>query len=734
MTLVWRTRSGSLIQTEVGTIDVVNTFSAARSVYGWLGGTEGLRFLLDRIRNPLGKRLHDLKLDQQLRLQPFRGLVLTSRGPLVAHMDDAQDSFGGDTRTQVIGTTLCALAHEFDTVTAANLFRRSLMPYLFEEKAPLLDAVHSQLLEVSTFQKILNEGASRGLNDLFLDTSTRLGLPITGQGWRQRKLGQDDKDGFFGEVKMVAGFLKWFVDGRGIEYRTRSGCVARIAAYLKAVGYNMGSIQTWVGSGIPPSPLGSKCLLLVLGGSSETDPLMEGGEDVQTPNQPPRLHYQHSTTGVLLLTALGDAPKISPEALQEDFEQVFDYVENHLTIDYFPGIGAAFARYNWRIAKVDSTPTAIRLASVYFPASAELVAPCFNRIANENYLNLITERRFRGIINPGKKELGRFRAITASVVIAVVSRFAPKTFKTVRHATDMDLHDDQWLSDMCKTLDQVKNPSLSQVVQLLAELHVAPNDGAKQEMTRISGSESRKMDKIAWRRSIYSVLPSFLFQFHMDFSPENVQFVCSDQSWANVKTEQDGSIRTTIGPGVQRYEIDISQPVRTTDSSDLEIQRDPMSAHSTLGPPKPSAPDCPLYLSLGTPVHTIDSSLCFVAWIDGEVAGTVGIRDVFYLLVVSNVEPQVCPGHDHPMQFINIKTSIWAKNYWEKPQSRQHPIFMPARGDKCWALFAAGQMVFQAGRIVFRCPICAVENYKCSMPESLQSPGRDPRGCFIGLV
>ena len=90
---------------------------------------------------------------------------------------------------------------------------------------------------------------------------------------------------------MVAGFLKWFVDDKGIEYRTRSGCVARIAAYLKAVGYNMGSIQTWGGVGIPPSPLGTKCLILVLGGSSATDPLMEGGEDVQTPNQPPTLHY-----------------------------------------------------------------------------------------------------------------------------------------------------------------------------------------------------------------------------------------------------------------------------------------------------------------------------------------------------------------------------------------------------------------------------------------------------------
>lgn len=732
MTLVWRTQSGSLIQTQVGMTDVVNTLSAARSVYGWMGGTEGLRSVLDCIRNPLGRRLHDLKLDKQLRLQPFRGLVLTSHGPLVAHMDDAQGSFGSDIRTQVIGTTLCALAHEFDIVTAANLFRQFLMPYLFGENTPLLDALQIQLLEDSTCQKIINEGASRGLNDLFLETATRLGLPVLGQGWRRKKPGQEDEDDFLGEVKLVAGFLKWFVDDGNTEYRTRSGCVARLAAYLKAVGYNMGSIQTWEGVGIPPSPLGIKCLTLVLGGFSETDPLMEGGEDVQTPNQPPISHYQHSTTGALLLTALGDAPPISPECLQEDFDQVFDYVEKHLTIDYFAEDGQALARYNWKSVDIASTPTAIRLASVYFPALTEFVAPCFNRIANGTYLSLVTERRFRGIIRPEKKELGRLRAITASIVIAIVSRFAPKTFKIVRHATSMDLYDDLWLSEMCKTIDQVKYPSLSQVVSPLAELHVAPEDDSDLRMTTYSASETRNSNKIAWRRGIYSIFPSYLF--NMELSPANVQFVCSDQFWANVKTQRDGSIRTTSGPGVQRYDIDIDQPSGIADLSDLERQGDLVPAPSILGPPELSAPDCPLYLSLGSPMHTIESCLCFVAWINGAVAGTVGIRDSFYLLAVSNGEPEVCPGHDRCMQFINIKTSIWAQNYWDKPQSRQHPIFMPVCGDKCWAIFAAGQLVHEDGRIVFKCPTCAVENYRSRLPDSMESPGQGPRGCFIGLL
>lgn len=147
MTLVWKTRSGALLQTEVGTVDVLNTFSAARSVYGWMGGMVGLRFLLQRIINPLGQRLKDLELDRDLRLMPLHAHVLTNYGNLVGSLDDAQESFGGDIRTQVIGTTICALAHEYDALTAVRLFCRYLLPYLFGEANPLLDILQSQLTE-----------------------------------------------------------------------------------------------------------------------------------------------------------------------------------------------------------------------------------------------------------------------------------------------------------------------------------------------------------------------------------------------------------------------------------------------------------------------------------------------------------------------------------------------------------------------------------------------------------
>lgn len=84
MTLVWRTRSKPLLQTEVGTIDVVKTFSASRSIYGSMGGMDDLSFLLQRILNPSGQRLTDLMLDQNLRLMSIPAHVLTSQGPLAA--------------------------------------------------------------------------------------------------------------------------------------------------------------------------------------------------------------------------------------------------------------------------------------------------------------------------------------------------------------------------------------------------------------------------------------------------------------------------------------------------------------------------------------------------------------------------------------------------------------------------------------------------------------------------
>lgn len=712
MTLVWRTRSGSLIQTEVGTVDVVNTYSAARTVYGWMGGTDGLRFLLERIPNAFGQRLKHLKLDQNLRLMPFKGYVLTGHGPQVAHMDDAQKSFGGDLRTQIIGTTLCALAHECELVTAARLFCRFLMPYLFGGPNPIVDALQSQLMENATLQRILNEGASRGLNGLFNDIVTKLNLPVAMQGWRRTKLGDEDREfDFFGEVNMIGGLLRWIAQDGASEYHTRSSAVARLAAYLKAVGYNLGDIEIWNGEGVLPGSIGTKRLVLVLGGSSETDQLM--GEQQQIPDQPLILHYQHSTTGTMLLSAMQSCPGIRPEVLQEDFEQVLDYLQDNVRIGYVHDEGTLYAMYHWKPTVKKPSPISTRLASVCFPDLAEFVAPCFDRIANQRYLDMV-KGQSRKVINPHKKELGRFRAIVASVAISIISRFASKTFKDARHATTLDISWPEDLSSICKVLDQDKIAT-HQVVKLLASIHAARDFDEFDKMTT---------NLVAWRNGIYGVIPSLLFD--MKPSPNGFEFVCLDQFWANVKVRENGSIHSAYTPHIERYEIDTNHLPINTELSALDRLGEP-----SLGSPDLSPPDCPLYLSLGTPMHTDETQLCFVAWVRGSIAGTAGIFDALKVLVLSRVEPDTCPGHDNDVQVLNVKTSGWTQDLYSKPTSRHCPVFLPASGDHGWAIFAASQTVNEGGRIVFRCPNCAIEKYVKSLPSR---SGPEDLGCFVGLA
>lgn len=57
----------------------------------------------------------------------------------------------------------------------------------------------------------------------------------------------------------------------------------------------------------------------------------------QLPNTPPILHYQFKTSGSMLLGALGNAPDWHPAVLQEYFEWVSEYIEEHLSVTSVPG-------------------------------------------------------------------------------------------------------------------------------------------------------------------------------------------------------------------------------------------------------------------------------------------------------------------------------------------------------------------------------------------------------------
>jgi len=143
-TLVFRNTAGPLIQTQVGSADLVATFHAAHAAYGWLGGLDSVRYLLNVITNKFtagSTKLQNLRLDTKLQLCPTRAHVLTSFGPQELLIHDATQSFGNDVRTQIIGLTLCALAHELGGGYAVSLFTRYLAPRIFDAPPELIDAL-----------------------------------------------------------------------------------------------------------------------------------------------------------------------------------------------------------------------------------------------------------------------------------------------------------------------------------------------------------------------------------------------------------------------------------------------------------------------------------------------------------------------------------------------------------------------------------------------------------------
>ena len=62
---------------------------------------------------------------------------------------------------------------------------------------------------------------------------------------------------------------------------------------------------------------------------------------------------------------------------------------------------------------------------------------------------------------------------------------------------------------------------------------------------------------------------------------------------------------------------------------------------------------------------------------------------------------------------------------------KDHPVFLPVSGDHCWALFVAGQMNEQGGRIVYRCVNCAVENFAKMTEDDLNT---SQSGIYVGFL
>ena len=180
-----------------------------------------------------------------------------------------EECFGGDARTQLLGLTLCALAHELGGTRSINLFMKYLAPILIAKSADgetdgILEAFH--LLLTDNCERILNEGAARGLTGMFSQAIERTSLPIVFYS-RNKPFANYDED-----YHLVGGLLLWLASRREGAYLTRSALTARVATCLKRIGYTVGDIRAWDGCGSEPATTGG--VILVVGGRVATDSLI----------------------------------------------------------------------------------------------------------------------------------------------------------------------------------------------------------------------------------------------------------------------------------------------------------------------------------------------------------------------------------------------------------------------------------------------------------------------------
>ena len=495
------------------------------------------------------------------------------------------------------------------------------------------------------------------------------------------------------EIQMVGGLLKWIMSDDMSPYTTRSALVVRVAACLRSIGYPIGTIQTWDGTGSHPTNLYGNEVILVQGGSSPADRWMLDAEDFEDDRR--TLHYNYKSVGVMLLNALRNQSDTSPEVFQANFEFAYGYFQSTRKVVYEDSGDGVKAKFCQAPSSFRSTELAKRFAAIYFPLSAEIVAPCYHGIANEDTLRQLKDHETSvGGYDYLHESICVFRAVTAGIAISIASQFAAEGLGKGQHAISLDLTMLGWLEWTCGTLDQalVSGLKYSQVVSALAVIHSA----------QVPESAFQLRDAVvAWRFGIYSVVPSLLLS--MKASPEAVAPKCIDSYWANVKVQGDDSILSgTTGPTFVDW--DSIEEIRRGNPSTLQSLSQPW-----IGPPRPGSSDVPLSLTIEGSFQNNGPDLSFVGRIGGSVIGRIGVLDVLRGLLRNNDEPNQCPGHASSLAVNNVKASQWVKDRGATPISAGLHTYVPVQRDDRWAIFLLGESCSFNGRLAVRYASCTIE-------------------------
>jgi hypothetical protein len=157
---------------------------------------------------------------------------------------------------------------------------------------------------------------------------------------------------------------------------------------MRAVGYCIGEIQVWDGAGDRPRAFGSNSVVLVTGGTWDTDPFLEHQDSCAMSTY--IHHYHFSTAGAMFSNALGNKVNIPPEVLQTLFEYTHSYVKSQLRLNWIVKTPSGYERFkgtkrdpsrfhnrggtrnlfveaDWTCRETKATAISKRLASLFFP-------------------------------------------------------------------------------------------------------------------------------------------------------------------------------------------------------------------------------------------------------------------------------------------------------------------------------------------------------------------------------
>jgi hypothetical protein len=354
--------------------------------------------------------------------------------------------------------------------------------------------------------------------------------------------------------------LRWLISDRRRMYCTRSASVARVAACLAEVGWVIGPIRVWDGVGRCPTSFDG--VLLVTGGSMPTDELMLNPADLEkleNIDTPITHHYRYQTIGAMLYIALGCRTDLNPESLQTDFETIYDLLRDRLSFEWITAPDphgqtppTVLARPTWLKPVGKPSRIAVMLASKFFSGGnlAELIAPCYSKLANETFIHNLSKTTRQHEANQSSEgptaDEARVRldAITVSILLSLAGILGGPGYDDLTHCTQLDLirNDHEGISDLTKLQITVahlhEGLPMWRIVDLLSVFHTG-----RELINMPLDDEVNDMHLIGYRKGIYSVLPSVIYE--MEPSQKALGFRCDNKLFGNVPNNSLGAVNTT---------------------------------------------------------------------------------------------------------------------------------------------------------------------------------------------